>query len=253
MLHRAHWMICMLLLTATVGCTTRYGPDESITLDTPGPFAVDVRTFNGDVIIRVDPDIDRARVRIVKAALHGAKRTDEAESSLSQIQTGVDLLPGDLGPVLQVRSSTTHAEPYFQRTHVYIDAAGVEDVLVHTQRGQVVVRGASGEVDISTTGGDVRFMTDLPLTQPILISVDEGDIDLRARGESTGVIDAQATLGVVSHRVDLGMLVVKPGTDTQTLRAVLNDGFNPINLRTTDGDIRFVIKANPTEVGMMIK
>jgi hypothetical protein len=48
-------------------------------------------------------------------------------------------------------------------------------------------------------------------------------------------------------------VVVEAGTDERTLHAVLNAGENPIVLRTTDGDIRVVVKPNPTHVGRVIR
>jgi hypothetical protein len=198
MLHRGHLVIFAPLLLLLAGCTVRQAADESVVLDTAGPFAVDVSSFNGDVVIRIDPDVELASVTVVRTAIHGAKRTREAEASLDEIGYDVELGPGDLGPVLRVRTATSHAEPYFQRAHVYIDAREVDGVTVHTHNGNVVVRDARGDVDISTSNGNVRFMTNWALTRPITILNVEGDIDLRMRGESTGRLDCQAVRGTVA-------------------------------------------------------
>ena len=128
----------------------------------------------------------------------------------------------------------------------------VDGITVRAQRGNVSVTNIEGAVDISTSQGNVRVMTDLPMRQAVTITIRQGNIDYRVRGESSGALDCQAIRGRVDHRVRTGRLIIEPDRDKGRLRAILNDGDNPITLRTADGDIRIAVVDNPTEVGSLI-
>src|SRR5262245_24285784 len=84
------------------------------------PVSIDVESLGGDVIVETDEDLTEATVTITRQATHGFGRIDEAKASLDQIGTSVSLVPGEMGPVLAIRTWTTHAEPHFQRTHVHV-------------------------------------------------------------------------------------------------------------------------------------
>jgi hypothetical protein len=65
------------------------------------------------------------------------------------------------------------------------------------------------------------------------------------------LLDCVARDGNVAYRARQGRLIVSEVTPDR-LRATLNDGENPIRLRTTGGDIRVAVVHNPTEVGEKI-
>lgn len=230
----------------------RKAKDQPIVLEVARPVAIDVESFNGDVIITADERLTAATVTILREATHGYRRKEEAEASLAEIDYSLALVPGELGQVLQVRTWTTHAEPHFQRAHILIDVPEVDGITVRAQRGNVFVTNIEGAVDISTSQGDVRVMTNLPMRRAVTITIRQGNIDYRVRGESTGALDCQAIRGRVDHRVMTGRLIIDPDRDKGRLRATLNDGDNPITLRTADGDIRIAVVDNPTEVGWLI-
>lgn len=234
----------------TISYRTRF--DDPIVLDLTEPVAVDVESFGGDVIIVADAALPWAVVRIMREARHGFLRTQDAIESLIEIDYSVEVAAGELGPVLKVRTWTTHNEPYFQRAHVRIDLPTADGVKVRTRDGKVYATNVEGAVDIMTSRGDVRLMTNLPMRRSITIVSEDGSIDYRVRGESTGVFDCQSVGGEVAHRVRQGHFVVHIGTDHDTLRATLNGGVNPITLRATNGDIRIAVVANPTDVGTWI-
>lgn len=215
------------------------------------PVAIDVESLGGDVIVEVDEDLVEATVTITREATHGFGRQDEAKASLDQITSTVELLSGESGPVLGIRTWTAHAEPYFQRTHVHITLPHADGLRVRTQRGRVWAVGIEGLVDVETTEGGVRVMTNLAMRRPVTIVNRGADIDYRVRGESTGAIDAITVRGEVNQRVRYGHLIITSATGA-SLKAVLNDGTNPIVLRTVDGDIRIAVVNDPTEVGAQI-
>ena len=217
-----------------------------------GPIAVDVDSFGGDVIIDVDERLEHAAVTVTRRALHGYGRREEADASLAQISYTVEIVPGELGQVLQIRAATTHPEPYFQRVDLLIEAPEIEGVRVRTQNGDVHARRIRGEVDIVTDDGDVRVMTPYPMNQRVTIVNNSGDIDFRIRAESAGTIDGETVRGRVLHRVTRGLLIVHPETSHNRLRATLNGGENEFWFRATDGDIRIAVVPAPTKVGHII-
>jgi hypothetical protein len=226
--------------------------DDPMLIDVSGPLGVDVKNFAGDVVIDSNPTLERATVTITRYATHGYQRTDEAEVSLDTIDYSVELVPGELGQRLEIRTWTTHDEPYFQRVRIKVEAPDIEGIHVRNEHGKVRARDIAGAVDIVTGGGDVRVMSTRPMTRPVTIINNDGDIDYRVRGESTGRLDLQALRGRAFADIRHGDVRVLPGTDHDTVIATFNEGENPIVMRAADGDIRLVVVPDPTHVGKMI-
>ena len=132
-----------------------------------------------------------------------------------------------------------------------IDAPALTNVTIHTSRGYVETSNVEGSVDIRTDEGDVRCFTYLPVTNPVTIVNNGGDIDLRMRGESSCSLDAETIDGRVVQRVRYGELIVTE-TGEDFLRAILNGGDSPVVLRTVDGDIRIAVVPDPFAVGKYI-
>ena len=161
------------------------------------------------------------------------------------------MIPGDLGPVLQVRTWSDGPEPHFQRAHLTINVPGAENVRVQTTRGRVYAIDIQGAVDISTTGGDVRVMTNWAMRDAVTITNEDGDIDYRVRGDSTGDFVAETADGQVRSRVRRGVFDITEQRGHRMI-ATLNGGGNPIHLKTVEGDVRVAVVHNPTEVGIYI-
>lgn len=243
-------VIALVVLTLG-GCTVRSVQDEAIILDIAGPVAVDVLSFNGDVNIYADASLDHAEVEVVRAADHGYMREEESVVSLEEIEYSAVLESGPTGPVLTVRTWTTHPEAHYQRANVTINLPAVEGLHVITTNGRVYATNIQGEVDISTTAGDVRVMTNWPMRKAVTIVNENGDIDYRVRGESAGAIAAFADGGQVLQDCRYGSFRLIEHFDDRML-ASFNEGSNPIDLRTKDGDIRVAIVNDPTKVGPFI-
>ena len=244
----------LLIMTGLLlgGCQNQLVSESSLTLEVSGPVTIDVESFNGDVIVRANDSLRRATVRFIREARHGAGRDAEASQSLEDITCEASIVPGDLGETLQVRTSTAHVESHYQRAHVYIEVPSVDGLRVVTSRGSVRARNISGEVSIETSGGNVRVMTPQPMSRPVTIINDDGDIDYRIRGESRGTFDCESVEGKVLHRVQFGTMIIQTGTDHNSLKATLNGGKNLVRLRTVRGDIRIAVVADPEAVGLLI-
>ncbi|MDY7107533.1 MAG: DUF4097 family beta strand repeat-containing protein, partial [Planctomycetota bacterium] len=222
--------------------------DQPMFLDVLGPVAVDVESFNGDVTIIADPKLERARLTFTRRATHGFQRQLEAEASLPDIGYSAEIVPGELGQVLQVRTFTTSPEPHYQRVDMLIELPEIDGVRVRTHNGGVVVTDIEGTVDIVTDDGPIRVASNHPMVRPVTIINNCGNIDFRVRTESMGEVDCQALRGQVRHHAVYGRWIVHNGTDHDTLLATFNDGTNPIVLRAADGDIRFSVVNDPTDM-----
>jgi hypothetical protein len=222
--------------------------DDPLTLAVAGPVSVDVDSFGGDVILTADPRLSQATVTVRREATHGAGRKKDAQRSLDEIGYSAVVVPGTAGPELEIRTWTGHAEPHYQRAHLEITVPAVNGLTLRTQRGRVDLE---GNVHIECSEGDVRVMTNRSMRQPVTVLNRRGDIDYRVRGESTGSFDCEVVDGEVRYRARQGRFLVSEATNRR-LQASLNDGDNPIRLRTTSGDIRVAVVHNPTEIGETI-
>lgn len=263
-------VILLALTGATLaGCWTRGGPadprvmpmdtliwpstgDEPMVLDVSGPVELDVETFNGNVVITADDRYQGATVQVVRHAVHGPERAEESEASLDEITYTADVEAGDLGQKIVVRARTAHAEPHFQRAHIYIHLPEADGLRVRTRFGNVYARGISGRVDVATHEGEVQILTNQPMTEPVTILNNGGDIAYRVRGESSARFDAQAVGGRVVHHIRYGAVTIEPGTGQSRLLGRLNHGENPVVLRTVDGEIRIAVVSNPEQIGQYI-
>jgi len=222
--------------------------DQPIILDVLGPVAVDVESFNGDVTIIADPKLEQAHLTFTRRATHGFQRQEEAEASLPEIGYSAELVPGELGQVLRVRTSTTSTEPHYHRVDMLLELPEIDGVRVRTHNGGVVVTDVEGRVDIVTDDGPIRVASNHPMIRPVTIINNCGNIDYRVRTESTGAVDCQALRGKVHHHAVYGRWIVHEGTDHDTLLATFNGGTNPIVLRAADGNIRFSVVDDPTHM-----
>jgi hypothetical protein len=238
-------LVFLAALALLGGCTSRTVMDAAIPLDVAGPVGIDIETIGGDVMIRADPGITAPQVRIARQSTHGHLRKQEALTALEQIEYSVEVVSGEIGPVVRVRSSTTHAEPHFVATKVIVDVPDVVGLWVRMPRGRVEAFNVRGPIDISTSDGDVLVATPQALTDPIRIANQNGDITVRLRGESSGELDFESEGGLVYQRIRQGRTIVHAGSDNDTLLASFNDGDNPVILRTVDGTIRFIVVPDP--------
>jgi hypothetical protein len=257
--------ISALLLAATaicpLGCATGQAvqrlwnyesiEDEPITLSVSGPVAVDIDSMGGDIRITADETLREGTVIVRREARHGFTRRGDAKRALKDLEYDVKVVSSASGPRLEIRTRTVNVEPHFLRTHLQISLPGVDGLTVHDRIGTVEAVGIEGAVHIETTEGDVRVMTNRPIWRAVTVVNRDGDIDYRVRGESTGEFDCRTVGGQVLYRAREGRFIVN-GTTGDTLQATLNGGENPVQLLTTDGNVRVAVVADPTAVGEVI-
>jgi DUF4097 and DUF4098 domain-containing protein YvlB len=245
-------LLLLMVPTLAGGCATRAAWDDETHLRVTTPIEIEVDSFGGDVTITTTDKWPEVRVRVRRAAVHGHLREKEAAESLEQVTYTAEMTTGEMGPKLVIRTMTEHPEAHFQRAHVFIDVPRAENISVRTARGDVTLTGVSGQINVETTDGEVRLLTNRALDKPITILNQRGDIHLRTRGESKGYFDCEAVRGEVSRRIRYGYLTAEPGSRHDRFRGSFNGGDNPITLRTVDGNIRISVVHNPEQVGTLI-
>ncbi len=241
-------LVCVVLS----GCTGPRATDPAYLLTISGTPSIDVECFGGDVEVIVDDELqDEASITVTRHANFGKGRNDDAKAALETIAWTAQLDDSTSPATLRVTTNTTHPEPHFLRTHIEIRIAASSGVRIRTSRGDIEARNVRGPIDLQTTEGNVRVMTNWAIREPVTIITNEGSIDYRIRGDSTGAIDAETVNGQALARVRFGRFLVRNPTPGKLI-ASLNDGSNPVILRTTDDDIRIAVIHNPTEVSPLM-
>ena len=237
--------------TATFGT---FRTDEPVELSTSGAIGVVVESFGGDVTVRADPKATKTRVEVRRASNMGVGRWQESRQELDDIRWTATIAPRESGgDTLSVTAVTGNPESHYFRADIVIVAPAVDSVSVRTARGDVSVIENQGAVDIETSGGDVRVLTPWPMTQPVKVGTRAGAIDFRVRGESKLAIDAETRGGEVRQRCLFGKWrALGSDNDHDRMIATLNDGTNPVFLRTSEKNIRIAVVADPTNVGREI-
>ncbi len=215
--------------------------DQPLLFLSTGPVAVDVQSFNGDVSILTDPSAPYLSVRVRRVATHGYGRTDEAKEALTRIQYTVDLVRQDSKLVLKVKTWTDDPEPFFLRADLRIRLPELSSVSIVTQNGRVEAFDFTEEVNVQTSDGLVRLETRAPIVKPVKVLNKRGDIEFQSGGGTSGTLECQAVGGDIDQRVRVGRLVILAGTDSDTLLATLNEGENPVQIYTTEGDITIAV------------
>ena len=239
----------LFLMAAMSGCThMAFGTKTP--LDIKGPVSVDVVTFAGKVTIRATGDAPGTPSVLVKPqSTHSFHRMGDAQASLKDIDWSVETVQENGRTVVRIRATTLYPESGLQRLHVTVTAPQIDGVRVETSLGDVDLSEIEGPVDVKTTRGDVSIVTGIGLDESVNVSTTQGDITLRAGPETSGRLDAFTVDGRVVCKVPKGKLRVHGRSSDRTMQGVINDGDQPITLRTNDGTIRIVVKKYPHRQG----
>ena len=235
-------------VTAAAGCSTRAKPDLQ-PLELTGPVSVHVESFAGDVTIKSTDG--PAYIVLDGEALHANNRSTDAVTALETIQWTTELDNDERGPRLVVRVDSGSSESHLLRGHVTVRVPVVDGVYVRTRRGDVSIDEMTGPVDIRTTDGGIELLSDQPLRDSISMFTNDGNVHVRVAPGSSGTFDLHADHGTSHVSVKSGKLIVRGHSSEELFNGVLNDGTNPITIRTTDGSIWFVVKPNPKLRGIL--
>ena len=211
---------------------------------------VEVDSFAGDIVIRADDRLETATIDVIRRGEHGFGRREESTDSLSLIAVAYGVEDRPSGKTIVVKATTTAPEPWFQRADITLTLPRLGSAIVRTSRGHVYVTDFADGVDIETTKGDVRVVSNFRLAQPSTILNSEGSIDWRVAAGSAARVEAEAVNGEVHVRSREGTwLAVDPRNDHDSLYGTINGGTNLVVLRTVGGDIHVYIGPHPGHTG----
>jgi hypothetical protein len=219
--------------------------DQRIALAVTDLVDVDIETFGGDVTVHGGSDA--ATVNLERTGAFAWGRADEEKASLGDIRYTVSLVRGAEGrETILVRAVTDNPEPYYQSCAVDVRVPKLGTVRVRSGRGRVEVIENRGNFDLATSRGKIRVMTPWKIEGPVAVVNDGADIDIRVRGESQGLIDAETRVGRVRSHIRFANYRILDGkNDQDTLVAELNDGNRPWVIRNAHGDIDFSVIPEP--------
>ncbi len=262
--------ICIfpLLLTACIGSPTsgldRFKnaliegeiavDDQPIILNVRGGVNIEVDSFGGSYKIVTDPSLDGIYIDPVRRSAPGINRRGEALDDLEKLMYRIELVKSEMGQeTLRIRSWSEDDEPHYQAVDFRIRVPELNAVRVNTDRGRVWVVGNTGPVNIETTYGDIRVMTEHPMTGDMSLVTKDASIDYRVPGGSTGLFHCIAKGGEVYSRILAGRVTSSSSTNGPAkFAAQVDGGTNPVDIRTTFGDIRVSVVDDPTDVGLII-
>ena len=228
--------------------------DPEIVVATQGPVDIDIDSFGGTVVVESVPGLQNTLIEPVRRARHGHLRRDDAASSLDAMDYVVELIPGDLNrETVRIVASSSDPEEHHQGVDFRIRTADLGSVRVRTDHGRVWVKNNTSGVDVQTTHGDIRVITEHPMNDPIILVTKEGEVDYRAPKGSTGIYDLRSIGGLVYNRfTEARVISTSAENGPATFVAEVGGGLNPVLVRTTYGDIRVAVTENPTGVGPVI-
>jgi hypothetical protein len=233
---------------------------ETFSIPTVGRQNVVVNLFAGDVTVSAyanppgtGTEQGLATVKVTRRGMHGPSRKSDSTASLPEITATVGSEWREGNSTIVVNATTTHSEPWLQAADVDITLPMLGSVVVRTARGHVYVTNNARGVDVETSKGDVRVVTQFAMTDPTTILNRDGDIDWRVPGRSSGTYDLESVGGLVFARCPVGKwLCTDPSNTDRRLVAHLNDGAARVVMRNVDGDIRIAVLDNPADIGTYI-
>jgi DUF4097 and DUF4098 domain-containing protein YvlB len=239
-------------LVLIVGCK---GPSKrQVEIDGPAlepgrSVAVDVTNFNGSVRVKVSDRYKEPTVR-VRLEAPGGTRLSTKKTLQKSIYVGAEIVQQEGGSVLRVLSRPSEEVARSTETKVRIDIRlpKCDGVLVHNSGGIVRLLGVTGGIQVengsgATAGGDIDLRTGDPLVDPVALMTTEGNVLLQMGPNSRGALDITSESGDAMVRAYVGRLSdIKPTAGHWT--GTLNDGSNPIMLRTAKGTARVLIMEN---------
>jgi len=231
-------------ISMTTGCKLLSTNSQHILVFDKTPvthaMAVDVDSFRGDVTVTVDPLLDGITV---EADLLSHDRGHGAGFDNLDVSAKIETDENGFG-VLRVLATSAEGYTDTRAVDLTVTMPQIDGLRVQTRDGRVTCDGVRGAVTVLNHNGEVRLRTMQPLTDPVSIATTDGRIAWQVTPESTGVIDAESTSGQIRLKANGGSLKVNQYGRSK-LTAVLNDGANPVTLRTTNDKIYIFVDPNP--------
>lgn len=180
--------------------------------------------------------IDIASADVAVTAVDGSPLTVKGSSGDVKLDTNaarvvVESASGDVDVRGRAADTTIHT------------ASG--DIKIHGIGGKLQLRSRSGDiegvladytdVDARTTSGDVDLGGTPAAGSRMAIATTSGDVDLALPAGMPARITATTSSGEI--RSDFGIVAPSAGGDRRSLAATVGTGTDPVDIRTTSGDI----------------
>ncbi|MGP1346707.1 MAG: hypothetical protein ACTS3F_08585 [Phycisphaerales bacterium] len=240
-----------IALAFATGCTTARTQQDRFTLQLPpntAALALDIENFNGSISVRADSEAqDTLNIESLKFVDKAADR-DASESTLSAITVAAEIESDGPLAVLRVRSISTAADDAPDHgTNLTIHMPRADGVRIHNSGGHVSIIDAGGTVDINNVGGSIEFATTRRMTESVTLITHNGEVYYQVPLTSTGDFDMLTLEGRTTVK-DRGTVIENTYAGPGTLQFVLNDGDNPVVMRSNRGNVRVWVMDNPTEM-----
>ena len=238
-------------LASATGCTTARTEHDRFTLELPpdtAALALDLENFNGSVTVRADSE-EQQTLRIdSRRFVDKSADRDASESIISAISVAAEIESQGPLAVLRVRSMTAAPEDAVDHgVHLTVHMPRADGVRINNSGGHVSIIDAGGTVEITNHDGSIEFSTTRRMTEPVTLITHNGEVYYQIPLASTGDFDMLTLEGRTTVK-DRGSVIENTYAGPGTLQFVLNDGENPVVIRSNRGNVRAWVMDNPTEM-----
>lgn len=240
------------LLVALSGCTREmYRPGVAGDVLPEGtPVALDVISAGSNIRVFADQRVDAPDL---VARARGARRdVDDAPADLSWVDA--ELVQSVNGYTLRLRvDPVPGVDPEAGPATVTLRVPAITDVYARVQDGYIHISGPTGAIDIEADD-DIRVRTDDPVTEPVSMRSDAGQVTISVPPESVGILEVSAPAGIHTLYTPVGVSVTgyNPRPAEGVTLAVLNrNTSNAIRLHSTKGGARINVVNEPMKTSFL--
>lgn len=244
----------MTVLSLSLGCQQTAVVKvqvEGLKIPREYPAVVDVSNWNGNVQIIANGRYSEPEVRAKTRGLTKVKsRTLDDLRSLGTVKA-ITMEEGGKR-ILRVTGSIVGNDPNVAMD-LQIRLAKAAGIHVVNAGGEVEVVGAAGPVTIENglpgrPGGDIQFRSGIPITDSVTLTTTDGKVLYQVGPGSTGDLDIQTAQGMPEVEATAGRLGNIRYSESRW-RGTLEDGTNPIRLRSDRGGVRMVVVTDAGSIG----
>ncbi|MEC9373502.1 MAG: hypothetical protein VYC34_06645 [Planctomycetota bacterium] len=220
---------------------------RTLTFQTPAPEvgvpAVDVVNNKGGVKIVADGKYDTVTVTANVHVIEEIPEKDRAAVA-DEVRLFANMETDGPRPVLRVRSESPRPDAEDHTVDVLITMPALAGAQVRNRGGQVIIEGIAGALQVENTGGGIEVRTPNRIDEPVALVTDKGNVYFQMPLESAGRFELRSADGEATFDSPI-TAVVDVYSQPGLWRGVVNDGVNPIVMRTEKGEVRAYIMKEP--------
>lgn len=209
------------------------GADEPVV----GPLAADIQNVRGAVELIVEGWLDHPVVEVL--SIESRRPVDASEHVATSITRG------EFGSILRVVSSDT-ARQAAPAMMLRVRMPVCDGVRVRTAGGGVLALGVGGSIDIKVVqadhaSGSITVRTRQPISQPVSITTDSGDVSVTLGSASNLRVVARTAEGSAKLQANVARTSMN-SQDLVHFDVDINDASAPGEVRTGRGDVRVAFR-----------